>query len=47
MGRRLTVKHLKARHTEPKDLLLEFDRRTQRFTELCTRGRRERKNLGG
>ena len=30
---KVTVKHLKARHTQPKDLLLEFDRRTQRFTE--------------
>ena len=29
----VTVKHLKARHTQPKDLLLEFDRRTQRFTD--------------
>ena len=29
----IAVKHLKARHTEPKDLLLEFDRRTQRFSE--------------
>ena len=30
----VTVKHLKARHTQPKDLVLEFDRRTQRFAEL-------------
>lgn len=29
----VTVKHLKARHTEPKDLVLDFDRRTQRFSE--------------
>ena len=29
----VTLRHLKARHTEPKDLVLEFDRRTQRFTE--------------
>jgi hypothetical protein len=29
----VAVKHLKARHTQPKDLLLDFDRRTQRFTE--------------
>jgi replicative DNA helicase len=29
----VTLRHLKARHTEPKDLLLEFDRRTQRFSE--------------
>ena len=29
----VAVKHLKARHTEPKDLLLEFDRRIQRFSE--------------
>ena len=29
----VTVKHLKARHTQPKDLVLEFDRRTQRFSE--------------
>lgn len=31
----VTVKHLKARHTQPKDLLLEFDRRVQRFTEAA------------
>jgi len=31
----VTLRHLKARHTEPKDLLLEFDRRTQRFTEAA------------
>ena len=30
----VTVKHLKARHTQPKDLALDFDRRTQRFTEV-------------
>ncbi len=29
----VAVKHLKARHTQPKDLLLDFDRRTQRFTD--------------
>jgi len=29
----VTLRHLKARHTEPKDLLLEFDRRIQRFSE--------------
>jgi replicative DNA helicase len=29
----VAVKHLKARHTQPKDLLLEFDRRIQRFSE--------------
>ncbi len=28
-----TLRHLKARHTQPRDLVLEFDRRTQRFTE--------------
>jgi len=31
----VTLKHLKARHTQPKDLLLEFDRRIQRFTEAA------------
>jgi replicative DNA helicase len=31
----VTLRHLKARHTEPKDLALEFDRRTQRFTEAA------------
>jgi replicative DNA helicase len=30
----VTLRHLKARHTQPKDLVLEFDRRTQRFTEI-------------
>lgn len=29
----ITVKHLKARHTQPKDLVLDLDRRTQRFSE--------------
>ncbi len=29
----VTVKHLKARHSQPKDLILDFDRSTQRFTE--------------
>lgn len=29
----VSVKHLKARHTQPKDLVLDFDRRTQRFSE--------------
>jgi replicative DNA helicase len=29
----VTLRHLKARHTQPKDLLLDFDRRTQRFSE--------------
>jgi replicative DNA helicase len=28
----VTLKHLKARHTEPKDLVLQFDRKRQRFT---------------
>ena len=28
----LTVRHLKARHTRPTDLLLQFDRRIQRFS---------------
>ena len=27
-----TLRHLKARHSEPKDMLLDFDRRIQRFT---------------
>lgn len=31
----VTVKHLKARHTQPKDLRLEFDRRVQRFNEAA------------
>lgn len=30
----VTVKHLKARHTQPKDLVLDFDRRTQRFSDV-------------
>ena len=30
----VTLRHLKARHTAPKDLVLEFDRRTQRFAEI-------------
>jgi replicative DNA helicase len=30
---KIKLRHLKARHTEPKDLLLEFDRRIQRFSE--------------
>jgi replicative DNA helicase len=30
---KVTLRHLKARHTEPKDLLLDFDRRIQRFAE--------------
>jgi replicative DNA helicase len=29
----VTLRHLKARHTEPKDLRLTFDRRIQRFTD--------------
>ncbi len=29
----VTVKHLKARHSQAKDLVLDFDRRTQRFSE--------------
>jgi replicative DNA helicase len=29
----VTVKHLKARHTEPRDVILEFDWPIQRFTE--------------
>lgn len=33
---KVTLKHLKARHSQPKDLLLEFDRSTQCFTELPT-----------
>jgi len=28
----VTLRHLKARHTEPKDMPLDFDRRIQRFT---------------
>ncbi|MGO8691874.1 MAG: DnaB-like helicase C-terminal domain-containing protein [Thermoguttaceae bacterium] len=35
----VAVKHLKARHTEPKDLLLEFDRRIQRFVEPGRQGK--------
>jgi replicative DNA helicase len=31
----VTLKHLKARHTEPKDLVLKFDRRIQRFSEAA------------
>jgi replicative DNA helicase len=31
----VTLKHLKARHTEPKDLVLQFDRKRQRFTPLA------------
>ena len=30
----VTLRHLKARHTAPQDLVLEFDRRTQRFAEI-------------
>jgi replicative DNA helicase len=30
----VTLRHLKARHTQPKDLVLEFDRRTQRLAEI-------------
>jgi replicative DNA helicase len=30
---KVTLRHLKARHTEPKDLVLEFDRHLQRFSE--------------
>jgi len=30
---KVTLRHLKARHTEPKDLMLDFDRRIQRFSE--------------
>lgn len=30
---RVVLRHLKARHTEPKDIPLRFDRRTQRFAE--------------
>lgn len=29
----VTLKHLKSRHSEPMDIVLEFDRRTQRFRE--------------
>jgi replicative DNA helicase len=29
----VTVRHLKARHTEPKDLMLDFDRGIQRFSD--------------
>ena len=29
---KIKFRHLKARHTEPKDLVLDFDRRIQRFT---------------
>jgi replicative DNA helicase len=29
----VTAKHLKARHSQPKDLVLDFDRQTQRFSE--------------
>lgn len=28
---KVAVRHLKSRHTQPKDLMLDFDRRTQRF----------------
>ncbi len=28
------LRHLKARHTEPRDLTLEFDRTLQRFSTL-------------
>jgi hypothetical protein len=30
---KVTLRHLKARHTEPKDVVLDFDRRIQRFSE--------------
>jgi replicative DNA helicase len=32
----VTLRHLKARHTEPQDLLLKFDGRLQRFTPMPT-----------
>ena len=32
----VTLKHLKARHAEPKDLVLNFDRKRQRFTPVET-----------
>lgn len=35
-GSTVTLKHLKARHSEPKDLTLTFDRRLQRFTPTST-----------
>jgi replicative DNA helicase len=35
---RVTLRHLKARHTEPRDIALDFDRRCQRFSEPEDRG---------
>lgn len=35
-GSTVTLRHLKARHSEPKDLKLTFDRRLQRFTPTST-----------
>ncbi len=32
----VTLRHLKARHTEPRDLVLTFDRRRQNFTPAAT-----------
>jgi replicative DNA helicase len=32
---KVTLRHLKARHTEPKDLVLDLDRPCQRFTEAA------------
>ncbi len=34
----VTLRHLKARHTEPRDLLLRFDRRRQSFTPAARTG---------
>jgi hypothetical protein len=44
-GEAVTLKHLKARHTEPKDLRLEFNRRIQRFS--AAENSRARKPGGG
>jgi replicative DNA helicase len=35
----VTLKHLKARHSEPRDMVLEFDRKRQRFTPPGDTGR--------
>jgi hypothetical protein len=32
---RVTLRHLKARHTEPRDIALTFDRRCQRFEPVA------------
>jgi replicative DNA helicase len=38
VGDRVTLKHLKARHTEAKDVVLTFDRPRQRFTPAASAG---------